>query len=262
MGELADPRALVELAAAAETAGWDGFFLWDHVLHEPPLPLADPWVVLSAVAATTSTIRLGPLVTPLARRRPWKVAREATTLDHMSGGRLVLGVGLGTDFWGEFGAFAEPATDDLERAALVDDGIDVIERLWSGEPVTHQGRRYTLDGAHFLPRPVQQPRIPLWAAMIWRPWTGGPVRRALRCDGVVPFKPEPFTPDEAADVRALLDDAGADRTSHTSDLCLWGDGERAAEHEAAGVTWLLDATFAPDTTLADARARVANGPPR
>ena len=262
MGELGDPRVLVELAVQAEAAGWDGFFLWDHVLHDPPLPLADPWVVLGAIAASTSKVRLGPLVTPLARRRPSKVARESVTLDHLSGGRLVLGVGLGTDFWHEFSAFGGEATDDLERAELTDDSIEIITRLWIGEPVTYQGRRLSIDGAHFLPRPLQQPRIPLWSAMIWRPWTRGPVRRAVRCDGVLPFKPEPFTPEEAAEVHALVaSERAAAGAEPAFDLALWGLHARAADYEAAGVTWLLDATFSPDTSLADARATIAAGPP-
>ena len=122
-GAFGDVHALVDLAVAAEDAGWDGFFLWDHIQYEAPVPLRDAWVALSAVAASTSTIRLGPLVTPLPRRRPWKVAREAVTLDHLSRGRLVLGVGLGIDFWREFSSFSGEASDDGERARLLDDGI-------------------------------------------------------------------------------------------------------------------------------------------
>ena len=130
---LGDVHVLVDLAIAAEEAGWDGFFLWDHIQYQAPVPLADAWVSLDTIATSTSTIRLGPLITPLPRRRPWKVAREAVSLDHLSRGRLVLGVGLGIDFWREFGSFSGEAVDDPQRAELLDDGIEIITRLWSGD---------------------------------------------------------------------------------------------------------------------------------
>src|SRR5207247_10875705 len=139
-------------------AGWDGFFLWDPIQYEAPVPLCDAWIALTAVAASTTTIRLGPLVTPLPRRRPWKVAREAVTLDHLSGGRLVLGVGLGIDYWREFSAFGDAATD-AERAELLDDGIDILTRLWSGEPTSFSGRRLGIDTVQLLPRSAQRPGI-------------------------------------------------------------------------------------------------------
>src|SRR4029077_19638220 len=119
-----DVNLLVDLACEAEQAGWDGFFLWDHLLYQDDVPFVDAWIALTAIAAATDTMRLGPLITPLPRRRPWKVARESVTLDHLSAGRLVLGVGLGIDFWREFGAFSDEARDDPTRAELLDDGIE------------------------------------------------------------------------------------------------------------------------------------------
>ena len=259
-GAFGDVHALVELAIAAEEAGWDGFFLWDHLLYEADVPLVDAWVALSAIASATSRVRLGPLITPLARRRPWKVARESVTLDHLSGGRAVLGVGLGIDFWREFSAFPGEARDDEERAELVEDGIEIVTRLWSGERVTYRGRRLSVDGARFLPRPVQRPRIPLWSAALWPPSRPGPIRRAARCDGVIPFKPGPLTPDEAADLR---DRVAAHRTTDAPfDVCLWGSADRVAEYEAAGVTWLVDAFFGPEGKLSDAHGHIAAGPAR
>jgi alkanesulfonate monooxygenase SsuD/methylene tetrahydromethanopterin reductase-like flavin-dependent oxidoreductase (luciferase family) len=260
-GEFGDVHALVDLAVAAEEVGWDGFFLWDHIHYEAEVPLVDAWIALSAIAASTSTIRLGPLVTPLARRRPWKVAREAVTLDHLSRGRLVLGVGLGIDFWREFSAFPTEAVDDRERALLVDDGIEIITRLWSGERVSYRGRRLSVDDACFLPRPVQEPRIPLWSAAIWPPARHGPIRRAARCDGVMPFKPGgPFTPSEAAQVRDLV---AAERASDAPfDICLWGSPDRVADYEAAGVTWLVGVSAGPDGRIADVRRAIAAGPSR
>jgi alkanesulfonate monooxygenase SsuD/methylene tetrahydromethanopterin reductase-like flavin-dependent oxidoreductase (luciferase family) len=176
-GELADARALAALAHEAEDAGWDGFFIWDHIQTEPSMPVADPWVALSALAMTTERIRLGALVTPLPRRRPWKLARETVTLDRLSNGRLILGVGIGSDHWHhELSTFGEPV-DDQTRAAMLDEGLEVLTGLWSGEPFSHQGQHYTVQSARFLPMPVQSPRIPIWVAGIWP--RKAPLRRAL-----------------------------------------------------------------------------------
>ena len=167
--ELADPRVLADLAVAAEERGWDGFFVWDHIVYRPPVQaVADPWVALAAVAAATSRVRIGPMVTPVSRRRVPKLARETVTLDLLSSGRLIFGVGLGSDMNGEFAPFGE-VEDARERARLLDQGLDDLARYWAGE---------------FQPVPVQRPRIPVWVAGEWpnRP----PVRRALRWDGLFP----------------------------------------------------------------------------
>ncbi|MEY2449235.1 MAG: hypothetical protein QOH79_2711 [Acidimicrobiaceae bacterium] len=257
-GAFGDVHALVDLAVRAEEAGWDGFFLWDHIQYETPLPLADAWIALTAIAAATSTMRLGPLVTPLPRRRPWKVAREAVTLDHLSRGRLVLGVGLGIDFWSEFSSFRGEAQDDAERARLLDDGIEIITRLWTGEPTTYEGNRLSVDGAQFLPRPLQQPRIPIWCAALWPASRPGPIKRAARCDGVMPFSGAQMTPADAEDVRDSM--ARARRSDEPFDICVWGHGDRVAEYEAAGVTWLVYSA-GPDDTLAETVRAIAAGPP-
>jgi alkanesulfonate monooxygenase SsuD/methylene tetrahydromethanopterin reductase-like flavin-dependent oxidoreductase (luciferase family) len=168
-GELADPRVLAELATAAEESGWDGFFVWDHILHRSPFKaIADPWVALAAVACATSRLRIGPMVTPLSRRRVQKLARETVTLDLLSAGRLTLGVGLGSAQNGEFEPFGEIG-DPRERARLLDQGLDDLTGYWAGQ---------------FEPAPVQRPRIPVWVAAEWP--NRRPVRRALRWDGLFP----------------------------------------------------------------------------
>jgi alkanesulfonate monooxygenase SsuD/methylene tetrahydromethanopterin reductase-like flavin-dependent oxidoreductase (luciferase family) len=186
-GELADPRALVELAQAAEERGWDGMFLWDHVLRpvSDPAELSDTWICLAAMATVTSRIRLGPMVTPLVRRRPHKVAREATALDHLSDGRLTLGLGLGVDTGGELSRFGE-LTDPRLRGDLLDEATALIDALFTGERIAHQGRYFTAEGVRFLPRPVQRPRVPLWLAA--RRDAARPVHRAARYDGVFPIE--------------------------------------------------------------------------
>ena len=195
--ELSEPRVVAELAARAEERGWDGFFVWDHVSYAPPVrALADPWVTLAAVAMVTERLTIGPLVTPLPRRRPHQLARETTTLDRLSGGRLVLGVGIGSGRTGEFDPerFGEEG-DARERARLLDDGLERLGAYWAGE---------------FEPRPVQQPRIPVWAAAVWP--NRRPLRRAARWDGVFPIDmPEPDALEAVvAQVRELREpDAGA-----------------------------------------------------
>lgn len=254
IGTCGDVHLLVDLAVQAEEAGWDGFFLWDHVHYDPPAPLADAWITLAAVAAATSKVRLGPLVTPLPRRRPWKVAREAVTLDHLSRGRVILGVGLGIDFWREFSAFDDPATD-AERAVLLDDGIDILRKLWAERPASHTGRRLAIDGVEFLPGPVQPGGIPIWSAAIWPPAQPGPLDRAARCDGIMPLTGAAMSPEQAGDVHRAV----RERRDSPFELCVWGHRDQAAAYHAAGVTWLVQAAL-PDTPIEEIRAMIGAGP--
>ena len=258
-GTFGDVNLLVELARDAEAAGWDGFFLWDHLLYEADVPFVDAWIALAAMAVATERIRLGPLVTPLPRRRPWKVAREAVTLDHLSAGRLVLGVGLGIDFWREFAGFAGEPSDDSTRARLLDDGIEIITRLWSGEQVSYVGAASSIHEVRFLPKPLQQPRVPIWSAVLWPP-RPNPVRRAARCDGVFPFRPDgPMTPDFARELRTAVERERANDAPF--DVCLHGPREWAPEFAAAGVTWFMESCY-PEQPLAEVRRIIGAGPPR
>lgn len=216
--ELADARVLAKLAAQAENAGWDGFFLWDHVAYRAPVTaLADPWLSLAAIACATERILIGPLVTPPARRRIHKLARETVTLDRLSGGRLVFGAGLGSDNSGEFSRFGEQA-DARARARLLDDGLDQLVRYWAGE---------------FEPRPLQQPRIPIWLAARWP--NRRPVKRALRWDGLFPIDlPGPEALAElTAEVRAARPDGGFEIVVTNP------AGTDRGPWEDAGATWCL-----------------------
>jgi len=253
-GPFGDPATLIDLAVAADEAGWDGFFLWDHLVHRVDGPYLDAWIALAAIAARTDRIRIGPLVTPLPRRRPWKVAREAVSVDHLSRGRLVLGVGIGTDHSREFSAFGE-AADDRIRAELLDEGLEIVTKLWAGEPTQFSGAHLHAGGVRFLPRPLQQPRIPIWCAAHWPHRT--PLRRAARFDGVVPVGDLP--PDAVFD---LLSEIRHHRTAADPfDLAIpsWTASRPAAEYEQAGATWWLEA-FQPDTPLETAQEAVQRGP--
>src|SRR5512133_1899085 len=183
-GDYADARTLASLARDAEAAGWDGFFLWDHVAFDwITAPIVDPWIACTAIALATSRIRFGPMVTPLARRRPWKVARETVSLDHLSAGRLTLGVGLGGGA-AEFDWLGEPN----EMKALgerTDEALDVLNGLWRAEPFHDSGKHYQIKQAHLVPAPCQSPRIPIWVGGFWP--NNPPFRRAARWDGVFPL---------------------------------------------------------------------------
>jgi alkanesulfonate monooxygenase SsuD/methylene tetrahydromethanopterin reductase-like flavin-dependent oxidoreductase (luciferase family) len=177
LGSYADPRLAVRLARVAEAAGWEAFFVWDHLGFVRGAPSGDPWVILSAVAATTTDLMLGLAVTPLARRRPQVVANALASLDLLSAGRAIFGVGLG-GAPEEFTAFGDPG-DAKQRAAMLDEGLTILDRLWSGETVTHRGPHYAVEGVSLSPQPLQRPRIPIWI--------GGDsalaLRRAARWDG-------------------------------------------------------------------------------
>jgi alkanesulfonate monooxygenase SsuD/methylene tetrahydromethanopterin reductase-like flavin-dependent oxidoreductase (luciferase family) len=185
-GEFADARTIASLAVAAERAGWDALFLWDHVVHVKSRrqSFGDTWMLLTAAALATTRIRLGPMVTPVARRRPQQLARQVGTLDRLSGGRVTLGVGLGGPIEDEYGSFGEP-TDPVVLAELLDEGLDLLEEYWSGRAVHHSGRHYQVKDVTLLPTPVQRPRVPIWVAGYWP--NRRPMRRAARWDGAVPL---------------------------------------------------------------------------
>jgi alkanesulfonate monooxygenase SsuD/methylene tetrahydromethanopterin reductase-like flavin-dependent oxidoreductase (luciferase family) len=241
--ELSEPQAVADLAVRAEERGWDGFFLWDHVVYRAPVrAVADPWITLAAVAARTSRVLIGPLITPLARRRPHQLARETVTLDRLSAGRLVLGVGLGSERTGEFdpARFGEEG-DPRARARLLDDNLERLLAYWGGE---------------FEPGPVQQPRIPVWVGARWP--HRRPLRRAARFDGLFPIDlpgPEALT-ELVAEVGALRDGGGAE----AYDIVVANPaGTDPEPWSAAGATWCLT-EFGPQPIRAEVEAAIDAGP--
>ena len=240
--ELFDPRILVELAQAAEERGWDGFFLWDHIAYRAPVrALADPWVALAAIASQTEKLRLGPLVTPLPRRRVQKVARETVTLDRLSGGRLTFGVGLGGAENVELEPFGEEV-DARKRAQLLDEGLARLTAYWAGE---------------FEPPPVQEPRIPIWVAARWP--NRRPVRRAVRWDGlfVIDLAGRPDALEELANEVRDLRAGNDDPFDLVVDI---PPGDDIAPWEAAGATWILTDFDSLQPRLADVRDAIDAGP--
>lgn len=251
----ADATAIVELAVDAEAAGWDGVFLWDHLQFQlgANLSINDPWVLLGAIAQSTERVRLGTLVTPLSRRRPHVVAKHVTTLDHLSAGRAVLGVGLGSPGDADFAAFGDEP-DDVKRAAILDDALPAVAAMLAGGDVTYHGK-YTHVDAQLLPGPVQRPRPPIWVAAV-APHRR-PLERAARWDGVAPIA----LPDGAMrpeDVVAYLQ--GVERPTHWDVVVPWCPGVAADDYTAVGVTWLIESTWPEGDWVADFRTRVRNGP--
>jgi alkanesulfonate monooxygenase SsuD/methylene tetrahydromethanopterin reductase-like flavin-dependent oxidoreductase (luciferase family) len=273
-GIAGDARTLGEFAHIAEESGWDGVFLEDYIVwqgHEE-VPTYDPWIALAVMAARTERVRLGTTVTPLSRRRPWKVAREAVTLDHLSGGRFILGVGAGDTNDQGFGRVSE-VTDLKTRAAMLDEALAIIAGLWSGQPFAFEGAHYHVAAMTLLPTPVQQPRIPIWVGGNWP--HRGVMRRAARWDGFVGGKVSATGEYELptpADVHALIADiAHARTTSEPLEIVVGGadrgpdieaDRARMAGLAAAGVTWLTEYVTSEAGELEGMRARIASGPIR
>lgn len=254
-GDLADPVVVARLAAEAEEAGWHGVFVWDHLCWRAPVrQVADPWITLAAVAAATEQLQLGPMVTPLARRRPTKVARETVTLDWLSGGRLTFGVGLGSDrFGGELSATGEQL-DDQRRGQMLDEALEILTAAWSGHSVHHRGEHYTVDGIQFLPRPVRQ-RVPVWVAGL--PGKIRPLRRAARYDGFFPVNLE--HPDQLADITATITGLGQDTTAPYDIAIALPPGTDPAPYAKAGATWWL-AEFEPEVSLDQVHGVLRDGP--
>ena len=255
--ELAEPRQVVDLAASAEAQGWDGFFVWDHIRwHEPVRATADPWIVLAAIASATEAIRLGPMVTPVARRRPAKLARETATLDHLSGGRLIMGVGLGSDrFGGEFSRFGEEERD-VVRAAMTDESLEILHAAWRGEAVRHRGAHYAVDDVTFLPRPVQRPSVPVWIAGF--PGKPKPMRRAAAHDGYFPVNLDNV--DQLAEAVELVHRYRGPNAASFDVAVEIEPGADPAPYQAAGATWCLTG-FGPGATTDRVRGVLRAGPP-
>ncbi len=241
-GPFGDPRTVVELAVRAEAAGWDGVFLWDHVVSDAS-PIADSWTTLGAMAAATDRVLLGPTVTPLPRRRPWIVARQASTVSRLSGGRLVLGAGLGSDESGDFSRFGEQ-TDVPLRAAALDEALDIVRGVWSGDPLDHSGVHYDVH----LPAGEPEPhRIPVWIASSTR--RPAVLRRAAGYDGIFPISDHTLRADEVAEIVQALGGDGV--LSEDYDVAVSGNASLAWERPnpdgvdltalaEAGATWWME----------------------
>jgi len=258
-----DPHEMADLAAEAEAAGWDGVFYYDAIAIGDA-ELYDPWVVLAAMAMRTERVRLGLIVAAPARRRPWKLARETMTIDRLSGGRLVLPVGLGTTDDQGFGGVGEP-TDAKTRAELLDETLAILDGLWSGEPFAFKGRHYRFPPMTFRPTPVQRPRIPIWVVGMWQ--SKRSMQRVLRWDGIV------TQTDDVDEIRAIVEYVERERPAELRGRAFEivvqgstpaGNPTRAARivrpYIEAGATWWIEADWR-SPTVDSVRRRIQAGPP-
>lgn len=273
-----DARTAAELAALAEEHGWDGFFVWESVWG------IDAWVMLAAAAMTTEQVRLGTMVTPLPRRKPWDVAGQTSTVDNLSNGRVILSVGLGVAGEDRFWLFEDDPGRKV-RAELLDESLAMLQHLWRDQPFEFEGKHYRSRSIAALdppapPPPVQQPRIRTWAVGAWpRPKS---MRRAALQDGWLPDyvpagtteRPD-LTPDQLADGIEWI---RRERAAHGLSMDGYDvvvEGDTAADDAAAddvvrtwadaGATWWMEAgwsTMDPATARANAERRLVAGPPR
>jgi alkanesulfonate monooxygenase SsuD/methylene tetrahydromethanopterin reductase-like flavin-dependent oxidoreductase (luciferase family) len=272
-------QGAVHMAVEAEAHGWDGFFTWDGI-SVGSMDTWDPWALLGAVAVSTERITLGAMIFPLARRRPWKVAREALTVDHLSGGRLVLPVGLGAVDDGGFSRVTGEARTARERAERLDEALAVLELAWSGEPFSYDGEHHKVTDLVIAPRPVQRPRIPVWVVGAWP--SERSMGRAVRWDGLIPQRrsapgasgpPGPLSAEEVAEIVAWVRERRAragPSSSSTFDVVVEGvlpDDPGAAQAQvdrlaAAGATWWMESRWDPALATPEALLeRIRRGPP-
>ena len=272
-----DIQTIPELTAEAEAAGWDGVFIPDCISIEtsdyPPGPFYDPWIMLALMATRTERVRIGTMLTPPSRRRPWKLARETVTLDHLSKGRLILPVGLGAAADDAGFYKVGEAMDVRVRAKLLDECLEILTCLWSGQPLNYSGEHYRVQGMTLLPPPVQMPRIPIWVVGAWPRMKS--MQRVLRYDGLLPTKLNEdgtyaeVTPADLREMKAFID---GHRTLTTPFDIIW-EGESPGDNpeQAAGIvrpwaeagaTWWMEARWGQGVTLEDLRARIRQGPPR
>jgi alkanesulfonate monooxygenase SsuD/methylene tetrahydromethanopterin reductase-like flavin-dependent oxidoreductase (luciferase family) len=263
-GEYANPRLLGDMAYEAEQAGWDGFFLQDGLAGQ--LPMADPWIALAAVALRTERVHVGVFLTPLPRRQPWEVARQATTMDHLSGGRLIFGGALGHSEI-DFTPFGQE-WDARVRAERLDEALDIVTGLWRGQPFSYAGRHFTLDQAVLTPSPLQRPRVPVWLAAGWP--RRRPLRRAARWDGVYLMTNNQHTNEwlSVADLAAAVRFARAERAGigATEPFEIAANGVAESQRDAqvaayaeAGATWWVELDVYG--SAAAYRSRIRVGPP-
>ena len=263
-----DAQRLLDLAILAEESGWEGFFIWDHIGGAKNSPTVDPWVILGAIASHTHRVRLGTMITPLSRRRPWKVAREIVTLDHLSHGRANLGVGLGDFINKDFKAFGE-VSNARTRAEMLDEGLNIIKGLQSGTSFSFSGRHYQVAEECFKPLPIQTPHVPVWVAAHW-PFKR-PLRRAAHWDGVLPrqWSAGPITPAVIQEISSYIKehrelDTPFDIIKYglTKGKNLTEDLNLVKAYGKAGATWWIEEIFPSRGSLKQIQERIIIGPPR
>ena len=267
-GRSSHPLTLVQMAVDAERSGWDGFFLWDHLVEgDKRLPLSDSLTMLAAIAVKTKRIRIGTTLSPLPRYKPWTLARQTATLDHLSNGRLILSVGLGAVESSDYARFGEDP-DNVVLAEKLDESLQIISGLWSGKRFSFRGTHYSVGPSIFLPTPKQRPRIPIWVGGSWP--RQRPFKRAARWDGVLPLRlPEGLpTPSDLREIAAFIKKHRSVAGSFdivnigwTTGVSQRKDAEKVASFIEAGMTWWLESLYTKRDSPERMRARIRQMPP-
>ena len=261
-----DPQDYVDLAILSENNGWDGFFLWDHVFisSKKAQPFLDPWVILSAIAVKTKRIALGTTVTALARRRPWIIAKEVSTLDRLSKGRIILGVGLGID--ADFSNFGEN-TDQLIRREKLDESLHILRGLWAEKPYKFEGKHFNIKEVNFFPKPFRE-SIPIWVGGIWP--NKRPFQRAAQYDGVFPIKvtdDENVSPDDYKEIIKILKQYRSSLDSYDIIKSIVTTGikeedEWINDYRDIGITWFVELIYPGRDSLDNLKKIISRGPPQ
>jgi len=262
-----DPQDYIDLAILSENNGWDGFFLWDHVFlsSNTTQPFLDPWIILSAVAVKTKRIKLGTTVTPLARRRPWIIAKEVSTLDRLSKGRMILGVGLGAE--SEFSNFGEN-TDPLIRSKKLDEALHILNGLWGNKPFTFKGKFFNIKEVEFFPKPFQK-KIPIWVGGEWP--NKKPFQRAAQYDGVFPLKAgseDALSPNDYREIikyikqyRSSFDSYDIIKPIITTGIKKEDDWSFKNNFLNIGITWFVELIYPGRDSLDNIKKIISRGPP-
>lgn len=262
------PADVLRLAIEAEDAGWDGVFTWDAI-SIGKTPVYDPWVMMGAIAGVTERVKIGTMILPLARRRPWKVAKEAVTIDHLSEGRLVLPVALGVPDDVGFSGVNTDSTDKKERAQRLDEALEILELGQTGESFDYNGQHFQIKDMTLSPKPVQD-RIPVWAVAGWPHEKS--LARATRWDGIIPVDMSPgknpfdsVQPDVLREIVAWCNEHHQRETPF--DVVIEGKTEDASDTEyvgsvaEAGATWFIESRWDESETPESLMARIRKGPP-
>ncbi len=267
-GKGSSPRKYVEMAIEAEKAGWDGFFLWDHLVEwKKRVALHDSFIVLAAIASKTSRIRIGTTVTPLPRFKPWIVARQVATLDNLSNGRMILGVGLGGEESSDPERFGESANTKI-LAEKLDESLEIVSGLWSGKEFTFKGKHYNVGSSAFLPAPMQEPRIPIWVGGMWP--RKGPFMRAARWDGMIPLTApgELLDASELPEILSFVKKSRNNLSNFDVAIIGWTSGrdrhenaKKVAPYLKSGATWWLDSLYGERDSPELMLKRIRLGPP-
>ena len=267
-GKSSYPQNLIDMSVEAEKAGWDGFFLWDHLVEwDKRLPLSDSLTTLAGVAARTKKIKIGTTLSPIPRYKPWAVARQTTTLDHLSNGRMILSVGLGAVESCDYARFGENP-DNRVLAEKLDESLEIITGLWSGKKFDFKGKHYRVKPTVFLPTPKQRPRIPIWVGGFWP--RRGPFIRAAKWDGVLPLRlPEKLPqPEDLEEIRQFLEKRRKGHARFDVATIGWTTGNRTRDREKieryarAGTTWWLESLYTKRDSPGGMRSRIRQGPPK